>query len=145
MKTVPIRTITTITGGKLKIPPYDGREIEADSVLDCPKCGVRIHGIPRDEYIEMDTIGAVKHLIIQFPSQLQTNQDGIHGQRLWDQVTGAEDGVLKIEDAEYEWFENKLKDDKVGSKIFGMNLQQVRRGTTAKGVEDRSELVKPTS
>lgn len=78
-------------------------------------------------------------MIMLFPREVMTNQDSIHGTRLYNQIHMAPDGVLSIEDAEWDWVLKKLEDDKVGPRIFGMNTHAIAKqmrdlghGNTAK-------------
>lgn len=91
----------------------------------CDKCG----NAPRKiKIVDATVIDVVKMLILRHPAQTLTRQDSIHGDRLWDQMEKTKtNGVLHIEDAEWDWLMKKLQDDAVGAKIFGTSIYRIEQ------------------
>lgn len=85
-----------------------------------------------------DLRAVLDEIIMLFPREVLTNQDTIHGTRLYNQIHSASDGQLCIEDAEWEWLLKRLEDDKVGPRVFGMNAHSITEQIRSLGQDAQS-------
>lgn len=110
------------------------------------------------ENIEEDAnvANVLEFTLLNIPLQVATYQDAIHGSRLFQQLkdsldpkpnrasrrrtkTTSEDNIGKIlfiEAAEWDWITDKLQNDLVGPKLFGIVISELRTQIVDALIED---------
>ncbi len=66
----------------------------------------------------------IDELIINFPRERMTMENITNGVQIKAQRADC-NGKLEIKDGQYKWFEDMLKDEAVGPKVFGFNLPAI--------------------
>ena len=113
MKKVKRGELLGLSGRPFQVPARD----EQDNVIWKDET----RGIPEFTTATVDSI--LIAIILGILPQLLTRQDSIHATRLYNQIKGsANDNLVLIEDAEWDWVMSKLANDNIGPKIFGVNL-----------------------
>jgi hypothetical protein len=64
----------------------------------------------------------LKSLFLNIPADKLTRQDTIYGTRMFQNIRDITNGTLEIDDDVHDWIKEKLKDQNVGIKIFGVDL-----------------------
>lgn len=106
MKRVKLEAVKTIMGKKFRVPKLDEDSDEPQTVETT------------------DLVKILEVVIFGIPRQKLTMQDSIHGARLYEQLKGATDGVVAIEDAEHDWIKKKVEE--FAPQFFGVNAVQIK-------------------
>ena len=69
----------------------------------------------------------LKGLYLNIPPDKLTRQDTIYGTRLFQAIAASKNGMLEIPDDVHTWIKEKLKDENVGIKVFGIDLYVVEQ------------------
>jgi hypothetical protein len=143
-KVFKLETILDVQGRNFTGPERDkegkvvreiARDAEGKPVMQVPRDqkGNPIPGVePEPVYqiktkkLEKDSFPELlKGLYLNIPGDLLTRQDTIYGTRMFQNIAAMKDGVLELDDDIHDWIKEKLKDDKIGIKIFGVDLYVV--------------------
>jgi len=104
VKTISIGQVKSVAGPLLRVPDTEDGETATREATTKDVIQITVFNLPRDQL---------------------TTQGTIHVARLFKQMDDSPDGVLKIEEAEYDWLRAMLDKDQVGPRIWGINLQPV--------------------
>jgi hypothetical protein len=69
----------------------------------------------------------LKGLYLNIPPDKLTRQDTIYGTRMFQNFAAITDGVLEMDDDIHDWIKEKLKDEAIGLKVFGVDLYVVEQ------------------
>lgn len=119
----PIREPVLDADGKpvLQVP----RNAKGDPVPDCqpePVYRLKTKELGKDSLPEL-----LKGLYLNIPPDKLTRQDTIYGTRLFQAIAVSKNGILEIPDDVHDWIKDKLKDEHIGIKIFGVDLYVIEQ------------------
>jgi hypothetical protein len=101
------------------------RDQKGQPIPNCqpePVYKIKTKALGKDSFPEI-----LKALYLQIPPDQLTRQDTIEGTRMFQSIAAVKDGVLEIDDDVHDWIKKKLQDEKVGLKIFGIDLWVVEQ------------------
>lgn len=64
----------------------------------------------------------LKLLYLTIPVAKLTRQDTIYGARMFQNINDIKNGTLELDDDIHKWVREKLQDEEIGLKIFGVDL-----------------------
>lgn len=106
MKRVKLEPVKTIKGKPFRIPQMDAEDEDA----------------PLKETTKL--VDLLELLIFGIPRPKLTMKDSIEGGRLYEQLQGAKDGILALEDEEHKWAEKMVEEH--APQLFGVNATQIK-------------------
>lgn len=113
-----VREITRDAEGKPVMQiPRDANKNPIPNVQPEPVYQIKTKNLGKDSFPEL-----LKGLYLNIPGDLLTRQDTIYGTRMFQNIAGMKDGILELDDDIHDWIKEKLKDEKIGIKIFGVDL-----------------------
>lgn len=119
----PVREMVKDADGKpLLQVPRDARGLPVPDAQPEPVYRIKTRVLGKDSLPEI-----LKGLFLNIPSDRLTRQDTIYGTRLFQSLGACNNGTLEIEDDVHDWIKEKLKDENVGLKIFGVDLYVVEQ------------------
>lgn len=101
------------------------RNAKGEAIPNCqpePVYRLRTKALGKDTFPEI-----LKGLYLNIPPDKLTRQDTIYGTRLFQAIAASKNGVLTIPDDVHGWIGEKLKDENIGLKIFGVDLYVVEQ------------------
>lgn len=121
MRWVNDQRLYSITGATLRVPV---RNEVGDIVFE-------VQNVQKVVTKEATVSDLILELILGFPTQSLKIQDTVHGARLYSQILRSiaeaeTEGLLTLEDAEWDWVIQKLEDPTLGPQMLGMNLVPVK-------------------
>ena len=119
----PIREPAKDSEGKpiMQVP----RNAKGEATPNClpePVYRVKTKSLGKDSFPEI-----LKGLYLNIPMDKLTRQDTIYGTRLFQSIAEIKNGTLEIPDDVHDWIKDKLKDENIGIKVFGVDLYVVEQ------------------
>jgi len=120
---IPIREPAKDSEGKqiMQVP----RNAKGEATPNCqpePMYRIKMKTLGKDSFPEI-----LKGLYLNIPPDKLTRQDTIYGTRLFQAIAAIKNGTLEIPEDVHGWIGEKLKDENIGLKVFGVDLYVVEQ------------------
>lgn len=107
-------------GNKIMQIPRDANGQPVPNCQSEPVYRVKTRTLDKDALPEL-----LKGLYLTMPGDKLTRQDTITGTRMFANIADSKDGYLELDSDVHKWVREKLQDEAIGLKTFGLDLTVV--------------------
>lgn len=104
-------------GNKLMQIPRDAKGMPVPNCQPEPVYRVKTRVLEKDALPEL-----LKGIYLTLPADKLTRQDTITGTRMFSNIAEIKDGILELDADVHKWVREKLQDEAIGLKTFGVDL-----------------------
>lgn len=124
-KTIKVKPILSVLGKPMEVPTFDSM---GDFVMVDNPDGVKgMDGkIMKQPKMKEGTTADIPMVMIRmFPRQRLNMNSILMALKVKERIEAVKNGCFTLEDVEYDWLINSLKDDGVGVPLFGFDVVNV--------------------